>query len=192
MPCLTRRLTRNLSQRAWRHPSGLRLLHNLEGRGEANQLTPDDVQLVLETLLAAKGLVLVDVPLYPAAVLHRAAGCCARVVLVTSGDPVSMGAARAGLKMMERLGIDVEQVGLVLLAERGSEAGAELGCPVVAHVPPGDGLGDLASGGVGRVASSFDVIMAILGAEGGTWRRLRVGRPGTARAGPGPARRRTD
>lgn len=139
---------RNLSQRGWSHPSSLRLLHNLEGSGQANQLTPDDAQHALEALLAEKGLVLVDAPLYPLDVLRQAADCCARVVLVTSGDPVAIGAARTGLKMMERAGIATERVGLALIAGPGSDAGTELGCPIVARVPPGGRVGDPAYGGL--------------------------------------------
>lgn len=47
------------------HTSGLCLLNNLEGSGEAGQFTAENVQAVLNTLLGKEGFVLADVPLGP-------------------------------------------------------------------------------------------------------------------------------
>ncbi len=135
-------MARSLRQQAWRHLSGLRLLNNLEGTGQAGQLVPDDVPLVFDALLGEPGFVLADVPVYPAAVLHRAAAACGPVLLVTAGDPVSLGAARSALKMIERVGMDVEQIRLVLCGGQGVVDGAELGYPIVAQIPAGAGADD--------------------------------------------------
>jgi CheY-like chemotaxis protein len=120
-----------------RHPSGLRLLNNLEGGAAAGQLAPEDARFVLDTLLAREGIVLADVPVYPAAVLLQAASRCARVLLVTQSDPVALGAGQAALTMMQRVGLDMDQVGLVLVGPEAGEEGAALGRPIIAQMNDG-------------------------------------------------------
>jgi CheY-like chemotaxis protein len=143
IPLIDADTVRDLNQLAFQHPGGLRLLNNLEGTGGGGQLAPGDVQAVFDTVLVEADLVLADVSVYPAAVLHRVAACCARVLLVTPGDEVSLGAARSALVMMERVGMDIEQVALVLTDSQGGGAGAAgLSYPVVARVPAGAQFND--------------------------------------------------
>jgi DNA-binding response OmpR family regulator len=97
------------------HPDGLRLLHNLEGRGEVGQLTPEDVEAALNTLMASKNVVLADVPLYPADVFHYTVDRCALVLLLVNSDPASLRAARTTYTLIQRIGIDMERIRLVLV-----------------------------------------------------------------------------
>jgi DNA-binding response OmpR family regulator len=128
-----------LNEVAREHPSGLRVLDNLEGGDAAGQLAPADAQSVLGVLLAQDSIVLADVPVYPAGVLLKAASQCARILLVAHSNPVALGAGRAALTMMQRVGIDMGQVGLVLVGAGSEEAGGELGYPVIARVSEGSG-----------------------------------------------------
>lgn len=128
-----------------RHSSGLRLLHSLEGRADGGQFTPQDVHLVLSTLLADEGLVLVDAPAYPVGVMRRVAEECVQVFLITHGDRAALGAAQAALTMMERASVDMEKVSLVFIGRQSTEgSAAALGRPVALTVPPGAGPEDLA------------------------------------------------
>ena len=97
------------------HPSGLRLLNNLEGSGEAGQLSPTDVQAAIDVLLDKGGIVLADIPLYPADVLRQAVGVCAQILLVTRSDLASLRATHSALTMMQRAGVDAERIGIVAI-----------------------------------------------------------------------------
>ena len=118
------------------HSSGLHLLNNLEGGGEAGQLTAEDARGVLEALLAGGGIVLADMPLYPAPVLRQAADRCDRVLLVARSDRASLAAARAALTQMERAGVEESQTGIVLVGtEAEGQDRAEFGPEILGSVP---------------------------------------------------------
>ncbi|MBU0704954.1 MAG: response regulator [Chloroflexi bacterium] len=133
---------RQLSGLTVQHPGGLRLLNNLEGNGEAGQITPEDAGAVLDVLLAEGGFVLVDLPLYPASVLHRVADRCALVLLVTQGDPASLRRARSALTLMERADVEMERIGIVFIGSPTEEGPAELGREVLGTVPAEAGPDD--------------------------------------------------
>jgi Flp pilus assembly CpaE family ATPase len=117
------------------HPSGLRLLNNLEGTGTAGQLTPDDVAGTLDALLAQGDPVIVELPLYPVELLREAATRCALVALVTAFDPPALPPARAALGMMERLGLSAAQTNLILVGPPSADR-PDLGRNILATVPP--------------------------------------------------------
>lgn len=123
---------RELVGLAVQHASGLRLLDNLEGSGEAGQLTPEDAATVLDALLAGGGFVLADVPLYPVDVLHRVAERCSLIVLVVQRDAA---AARAALTLLERAGVEKEQIGVVAVGAEAGEGVSALNHEVLAVVP---------------------------------------------------------
>ncbi|MFQ6100209.1 MAG: response regulator [Anaerolineae bacterium] len=100
------------------HSSGLRLLDNLEGGGEAGQLTAEDTRGVLEALLAEGGVILVDLPLYPVQVLRQAANYCDPILLVTRSDRTSLAAARAALTQMQRAGVEENRTGIVFVGSK--------------------------------------------------------------------------
>lgn len=116
------------------HPDGLRLLNNLQGSGDAGQIAPADANATLEALLASGGYTLVDVPQYPIELLREASTRCALVVLVTAFDPVALGAARAALGMMDRIGLSSQQTGLVLIGADDAPQ-PDLGRVVLAALP---------------------------------------------------------
>jgi DNA-binding response OmpR family regulator len=121
-----------------RHDGGLRLLNNLEGSGDAGQLTPGDVQVVFKKLVDEFDFVLADVPLYPVDVLRQAAEQCAQLVLVTRGDPASLGATRSALTTAQRIGVDPERLGIVLVGSPDATGdGVELGHKVLGILPAG-------------------------------------------------------
>jgi CheY-like chemotaxis protein len=116
------------------HPSGLYLLDNLEGSGGAGQLTAQDAKMAVNALSSEEGLVLVDVPLYPADVVQHVAGLCSQVVLVTRGDTASLAAAQSALTLMERAGVAADRIGVVYVGPPDEEA-ADLGSPVLSTLP---------------------------------------------------------
>jgi CheY-like chemotaxis protein len=116
------------------HPDGLRLLNNLQGSGDAGQIAPADANATLEALLASGGYTLVDVPQYPIELLREASTRCALVVLVTAFDPVALGAARAALGMMDRIGLSSQQTGLILIGADDAPQ-PDLGRVVLATLP---------------------------------------------------------
>ncbi len=124
---------RRLEDFVSRHPGGLRLLNNLEGNGDAGQLTPTDARTVLNLLLPQGGFVFLDTPLYPADILRHTADRCDLVLLVVRGDPTSLAAARPALTLMERAGVKTEQINIVLVGL--SEA--DLGQAALGTVPDG-------------------------------------------------------
>ncbi|MDY7079510.1 MAG: response regulator [Chloroflexota bacterium] len=137
-PETTRQLMGLLAQ----HPSGLRLLNNLEGGGEGGQLTAEDVQGVLEALLSEDGIVLADLPLYPAQVLRQSADCCDLVVLVSQGDQASLMSARAALTLMERAGVEKNRTGIVLVAPIPEEGLPEFDREILELIPANAGPDD--------------------------------------------------
>lgn len=148
--------TRKIIAQAIQHPSGLRLLNNLEGSGEVGQITPEDVHSLLDLLLADGAIALVDLPLYPADVLSQAAKCCALVLLVTPGDAASLAATRSALALMERAGVEKERTRIVFIAPTDEQA-ADLGREVLDTLPA---QADLASPAFHTLA---DRLLAILG-----------------------------
>jgi DNA-binding response OmpR family regulator len=85
------------------HSSGLGLLNNLQGRGQAGQLTFKDINALLTALSPEETFALADLPPdYPTEVLCQLASCSALVLLVTRDDPTSMQKTRAALTLMER------------------------------------------------------------------------------------------
>ncbi len=125
---------RKMIAQAIQHPSGLRLLNNLEGSGEAGQITPEDAQALLDLLQTEGAFVLVDLPPYPIDVLSQAAGCCALVLLVTQSDAASLAAARSALALMERAGVAKEHI-RVVFAGTADERAADLGREVLDTLP---------------------------------------------------------
>lgn len=120
-----------------RHPSGLHLLNNLEGTGEAGQFTPTDTAAVLDRLISSGAFVLADLPLYPPEVLQRAAERCDLLLLVARGDPATLAAARSALTLAERAGADPERISLVIVGPRADQSAAELGPAILGTVPIG-------------------------------------------------------
>jgi CheY-like chemotaxis protein len=133
--------TRKLIGQAVRHPGGLCLLNNLEGSGEMGQITPEDVDAVLDALLAEGRFVLVDLSLYPVDVLRQAANRCTGVLLVTAGDPAALAAARSALTLMERAGVEKEHTHIVFVSPP-AEGLADLGPEVLGTVPVAAGPED--------------------------------------------------
>jgi CheY-like chemotaxis protein len=135
------RLSKLIGQ-AVRHPAGLCLLNNLEGRGEAGQITPKDAKGVLDALLAGGQFALVDLPLYPIDVLRHAASRCAALLLVTAGDPAALAAARSALTLMERAGVEKEHIRIVFVSPPPEEQAVDLGREVLGTIAatsePGD------------------------------------------------------
>jgi hypothetical protein len=118
------------------HSDRLHLLNNLEGGGKAGQLTSEDVQSVLEVLLAEDGIILADLPLYPAQVLRQAADLCNRVILVSPSDKASLAAAHAALTQMDQAGVEENKTGIVLLGrEAEGEDRPEFGPEVLGSIP---------------------------------------------------------
>ncbi len=124
------------------HSSGLRLLNNLAGSGEAGQFTTGDVLAMISALLRTEGFVLADAPIYPVDVLRQVAHHCALVLLVTPGDTASLRAARSALAMIQQAHVDTDRLGLVLLGQPSEEPDAVLGQPVLGVLPPEAEAGD--------------------------------------------------
>lgn len=118
-----------------RHPSALRLLGNLQGRGVAGELLPEDVWLTLEGLLREGGIVLADLPLHPVELLRRAAERTELTLLVLRDDAPSLAAARSALRLMGQAGINLERVHLVLVGPHPGSAPMGLDQPVLGTVP---------------------------------------------------------
>ncbi len=116
------------------HPSGLRVLGNLAGRGTAGQLEPEDVSFVLDLLLSEPGCVLSILPLYPLELLLTAMDRLGAVLLVARNDMTSAAAARTALKLMEQGGVETERIHLVLLGSPSSEPPKGLDRPVLGVV----------------------------------------------------------
>jgi CheY-like chemotaxis protein len=123
------------------HASGLRLLHNLHGRGEAGQITPDDAQVVFDVLLAGEGFVLADVPLYPADVLRYAASRCAQVLLVTQANPALLASVHTMLTVIEQASVDKDRISFVLVGLEPGEQPLKLGRAVLGTIPVDAGPG---------------------------------------------------
>jgi CheY-like chemotaxis protein len=126
---------RQLAGSMVQHASGLRLLDNLEGGGDAGQLTAEDVQRVLEPLLAEEGTVLADVPLYPVQVLRRAADYGALVLLVTRSDRASLMTARTALMSMERAGVEKDRTNILLVGSMPEEGLPGLDQEIAGSIP---------------------------------------------------------
>ncbi len=101
-----------------RAPKGLRLLGNLEGSGEAGQMTRSDIHKALDMLLMPGAHVLLELPLYPIELLREAATRCWLVVLVASSDPSALAATRSAMNVLERFGLS-HQVSVVLVGPEG-------------------------------------------------------------------------
>ena len=117
-----------------RHPSGLRLLGNLKGRGTAGQMEPEDVAFVLDLLLTEPGCLLAILPLYPLELLLAAMERLGAVLLVARNDMTSAAAARTALTLMEQGGVDKDRIHLVLLGSPSSELPEGLDRPVLGIV----------------------------------------------------------
>ncbi|HEY77394.1 MAG TPA: response regulator [Thermoflexia bacterium] len=117
-----------------RHPSGLRVLGNLKGRGTAGQMEPEDVTFVLDLLLNEPGCVLSILPLYPLELLLTAMELLGAVLLVARNDMTSAAAARTALTLMEQGGVDKDRIHLVLLGSPSSELPEGLDRPVLGVV----------------------------------------------------------
>lgn len=124
-----------LTELSVQHPSGLRLLNNLEGTGKAGQFTAEDGQAVFDALLSEQDWVLADIPLYSIDVLCQTADLCAQMLLVTRSDPVSLGATRSAMTMIERTGVDMQKLGAVIVGPSTEEHTTQLGRPVLGVVP---------------------------------------------------------
>lgn len=131
--------TDRVLEAAVEHPTGLRLINNLEGRGEAGELTAEDARLVLRALLAANDFVLAELPLSAAELVREVTALSAQTFLVTQGDPASLAVAQSRLTMMEQAGVDQGSVGLVLIGSVAGRHLREVGADVAGAVPPGAG-----------------------------------------------------
>jgi DNA-binding response OmpR family regulator len=98
------------------HPAhDLRVLNNLEGSGEAGQITPVDATSVLEALQPQTGYALIEAALYPVELVRAVAGRCAAVVLVAAANPATLAGVRSALNVLERVGLNKKRMGLVLV-----------------------------------------------------------------------------
>lgn len=125
------------------HSSGLRLLNNLEGSGEAGQLTAADVSVVLDDLLPRTDYTLLSLPLYPIELLREVAARSRLMAVVTPADPAGLAAARSALNLLDRLGMAAAQIGLITI---GSAAAPDLGRTVLAALPAAADASDPAYG----------------------------------------------
>ncbi len=117
------------------HASGLHVLNNLSGGGQGGQFTAADVQTALNALLDTQDFVLADVPLYPIDVLHQAASRSKQMLLVTRCDPISLGATRSALTMIQQAGVDTERTSIVFTDVLTEDPPPELGPPVLGTLP---------------------------------------------------------
>ncbi len=108
------------------HSSGLRLLDNVEGRGEGGQITAADVRAVVDALLSEGLFVLLDLPLSPADLLLQAAPRCARVLLVTPGDASSLRSSQTALTMLTGGGLAEDRVDVVVVGVADKSGPADL------------------------------------------------------------------
>jgi DNA-binding response OmpR family regulator len=98
------------------HSSGLRLLNNLQGRGQAGQLTSKDMEILLDALSAQDACILIDLPPdYPTEVLCRAANHCALVLLIARNDSDSLQGVHAVLTLMQRSGVEEGRIAVVIV-----------------------------------------------------------------------------
>ncbi|TET53437.1 MAG: response regulator [Anaerolineales bacterium] len=124
-----------LAETASAHPSGLRVIDNVEGRGEGGQVTAADVGSVIDALLSEGLFVIVDLPLYPAELLLKAAARCARVLLVTPGDAASLRSCQTALAMMQRGGLGEDQVEIVAVGTADEKGPADLLSKISVTIP---------------------------------------------------------
>lgn len=120
-----------------KHDSGLRLLHNLDGRGRAGQLTQADVEQLLDVILTEEGIVIADLPLYPADVFARVANRCAHIFLVVPADPIVMRSAQTTYKLIQRAGVEADHIRFIILGELAQSDQERLGQLVAAAIPLG-------------------------------------------------------
>lgn len=124
------------------HESGLRLLHNLNGRGSAGQLTQSDVDRLLDMVLIEEGVVIADIPLYPADVFARVANRCAQTLLVIPADPIVMRSAQTTFKLIQRAGVNSDHIRFVIIGELAQSERDRLGQLVAATIPLGASAAD--------------------------------------------------
>jgi CheY-like chemotaxis protein len=108
------------------HSSGLRLLDNMEGRGDSGQITPEDVSVVLDALVSAGMFAILDLPLAPSELVLAAAPRCARTLLVSPGDASSLRSCQAALTLLGRGGLAEEEIELVVVGKPAAEGPADL------------------------------------------------------------------
>ncbi|MBI5567651.1 MAG: response regulator [Chloroflexi bacterium] len=124
------------------HASGLRLLNNLEGSGEAGQLTAADVSAVLGDLLPRMDYTLLSLPLYPIELLREVAARSRLMAVVAPADPAGLAATRSALNLLDRLGVPDAQIGLITIGS----AAPDLGRTILATLPAAADAGDPAYG----------------------------------------------
>lgn len=126
-----------LSAALQEHPSGLRLLGKLAGRGVGGQLLADDVAFILNALRATADYVVADIPLYPIELVGQGARQACVILLATRADPASLAAARAAVRLMEHAGLDRERVRLVFVGRQPETTTPGLDVDVLGVVPEG-------------------------------------------------------
>ncbi|MFQ5436160.1 MAG: response regulator [Anaerolineae bacterium] len=134
--------TEQVSAMSLIHESGLRLLHNLNGRGRAGQLTQADVDRLLDTILSAEGIVIADIPLYPADVFARVAERCAQTFLVIPADPIVMRSAQTTFKLIQRAGVSAENIRFIIIGELPQSELERMGRLIAATIPLGAAASD--------------------------------------------------
>jgi DNA-binding response OmpR family regulator len=127
------------------HTTGLRLLNNLEGSGEAGQITASDVSAVLTDLLSQTDYMLLSLPLYPIELLRDVAARSNLIAVTTPADPAGLAATRSALSVLDRLGMAAAQIGLITIGSAAVSAPAaapDLGRTILATLPAAADAGD--------------------------------------------------
>ena len=97
------------------HPSGLQVLASPGHHTSYPTLDPDLLQAVLDQLKGMAQHVFLDLSLYPLRANQAALKRCDYVVLVTEPQAVALECARAGLALLDGMGLRGEMVGIVVV-----------------------------------------------------------------------------
>jgi DNA-binding response OmpR family regulator len=120
---------------ARKHPSGLRVLSNLEGAGEFGKLTAEDLQQCVNALTTDGRTTLVTVPLSPPGKLRRLAQCSKRILVVIRDQATAWAATRATLGLLDRLQIPESLIAFVLIDAAQDTEFSEIAPAVVGWLP---------------------------------------------------------
>lgn len=132
-----------LSERLAQHPSGLQVLYGPAPGNNYPAFSFDHARAILNGLASMTDYTIVDLPSQPTAASRAALRHCDFVVLVSETDPASVKSAQATMQQLQAWEINKGIIGLVVVhrvAPNGSmpasRIASELGCWVIAEVPP--------------------------------------------------------
>lgn len=132
-----------LADRLAQHPSGLQVLYGPAPGRTYRAFSFDHARAILNGLAAMTDYTIVDLPSQPTTASRAALRQCDFVVLVSETDPASVQSAQATMQQLQAWEINKGIIGLVVVhrvAPNGSmpasRIASELGCWVIAEVPP--------------------------------------------------------